>query len=239
MVSRYVIELIARRIAGDIVWSDNVGSAMRKWREIFGTSQTDVAKIMGISPSVVSDYEKGRRTPGVKFIKRFVEALIKVDNERGWVVCKELIKSLNLNPEVIIDIRELDKPMNLDTFVTLVKGCLLTSTHSQKIIYGYTVLDSIATIQSLSGNEFWQIMGLTTERALIFTKVTTGRSPMIAVRVAPVKPAAVVLHGPKKVDPLAIILAEKEKIPLILSLASDVNELVNSLRTYARVKIIV
>jgi len=38
---------------------------------------------------------------------------------------------------------------------------------------------------------------------------------------------------------LGIILAEKEKIPLILSLASDVNELVNSLRTYARVKIIV
>jgi len=105
VVSRYVIELIARRIAGDIVWSDNVGSAMRKWREIFGTSQTDVAKIMGISPSVVSDYEKGRRTPGVKFIKRFVEALIKVDNERGWVVCKELIKSLNLNPDTLPSLR--------------------------------------------------------------------------------------------------------------------------------------
>lgn len=239
MVSKYVIELIARRVAGDIVWSENVGSAMKKWREIFGASQTDVARVMSISPSVVSDYEKGRRAPGVKFIKRFVKALIKVDERKGWIVCKELIKSLNLNPEVIIDMRELDKPMNLDIFITLVKGSLLTASHNQKTIYGYTILDSIATIQSLSGNEFWQIMGLTTERALIFTKVNTGRSPMIAVRVAPIKPAAVVLHGPKKVDPLAILLAEKEKIPLILSLASDVSELVSALRTFARVKIIV
>ncbi|MEM2757689.1 MAG: transcriptional regulator, partial [Sulfolobales archaeon] len=85
--------------------------------------------------------------------------------------------------------------------------------------------------EGLSGNEFWQIMGMNTRRALIFTKVSTGRSPMIAVRVAPAKPAVIVLHGPKRVDPLAIKLADREGVPLILSMTEDVDILINNLRS--------
>ena len=73
-------------------------------------------------------------------------------------------------------------------------------------------------------------MGMTSRRALIFTKVSTGRSPLIAVRVAPVKPAVIVLHGPKRVDPLAIKLADKEGLPLIVSFAENVDKLIDSLR---------
>ncbi|MGC9010362.1 MAG: transcriptional regulator, partial [Sulfolobales archaeon] len=73
-------------------------------------------------------------------------------------------------------------------------------------------------------------MGATSERVLVFTKVSTGRSPMIAIRVAPIKPAAVVFHGGRRIDPLAITLADKESIPLILSLSGNIEELVNGLR---------
>ncbi len=37
---------------------------------------------------------------------------------------------------------------------------------------------------------------------------------MVAVRVYPLKPRMVVLHGPKKVDSLAVKIAEKESIIL-------------------------
>jgi len=77
-------------------------------------------------------------------------------------------------------------------------------------------------------------MGLTSERAIVFTNVERGRSPMIAIRVAPIKPAVVILHGPKRsVDPLAIVLADREHIPLVLSLASYVDEIVEKLRRHS------
>ncbi|MEM0361162.1 MAG: helix-turn-helix domain-containing protein [Sulfolobales archaeon] len=232
MVNEYLKELIAKRIAGDIVLSNNYGSSLKKWREIFKSSQLDVARTMGISASVVSDYEKNRRTPGAKFIKKYVDALLTIDSERGWVVTKELAKNLNLlYSTAILDVRELNSPLKLDVLLNTVEGLIVNSyVSSTDEIFGYTVIDSLEAIDGLSGNEFWQIMGMNTRRALIFTKVTTGRSPLIAVRVAPAKPATVVLHGPKRVDPLAIKLADREGIPLILSLVEDVGKLISNLR---------
>jgi putative transcriptional regulator len=177
-------------------------------------------------------YEKGRRSPGAKFVKRYVESLIRFDAARGYQTVKNLARSFSLNIEAVLDAREFEIPMKIDILVTKVKGILLNATYKYRELYGYTIIDSIRAISSLSGNEFWQIMGMTSERALIFTKVTTGRSPMIAVRVAPIKPASVVLHGTKRVDPLAIYLAEAEGIPLILSTADSVEEIVDNLRSY-------
>jgi putative transcriptional regulator len=53
---------------------------------------------------------------------------------------------------------------------------------------------------------------------------------MVAVRVAPTKPAAVVVHSPKVVDVLAIRLADREMIPLVVSTHPTVDSLVRSLR---------
>jgi len=231
MVNEYVREIIAKKIAGDIVWSDDHGGSLRRWREVFKVSQMEVARVMGISASVVSDYEKGRRTPGARFIKKYVDALLTLDSERNWQVVKELAKGLNIYSSAIIDVKEFSNPIKLDEFLNAVDGVLINAFTLMGEVYGYTLIDSIEAIENLSGNEFWQIMGTTTRRALIFTKVSTGRSPLIAVRVAPVKPAVVVLHGPKKVDPLAIRLADREGIPLILSLTDSVEELVNRLRS--------
>lgn len=54
-------EQLAKMIAGEVVLSDDPGQTLRKWREIFGVTQTDLAHQLSISPSVVSDYEGGRQ----------------------------------------------------------------------------------------------------------------------------------------------------------------------------------
>ena len=235
-VHRSIVEAIATKIAGEIVLSEQPWKMLRKWREVFQASQIQVARKMGVSPSVVSDYEKGRRTPGVQFVRRYVEALLEIDSERGWPTVRKLAKLYRLKHlSAVLDARELEEGIGFDELVEAVQGIPLTSIVLSEKIYGYTVVDSISAILSLSGNEFIYIMGATSQRALVFTRVTTGRSPMIAVRVAPIKPAVVVVHGPKRVDFLAIMLAEAEHIPLILSTAKTVEELLEGLRRLIRV----
>jgi len=231
-VEDYVILAVAKRIAGDIAYSSDPASALRRWREYFGASQYEVAKVMGVTASVVSDYEKGRRSPGVKFIKRFVDALLKIDAERGWVRVKSLSRGLGIPPGVVLDMREFSRPLSVAEVAELVSGVVLSpDLPVDKRVYGYTVVDSIKAIASLSGTQFYSLLGSTTERAVVFTNVRLGRSPMVAVRVSPIKPGVVVIHGPRRsVDPLAVELARLEGIPLILSLARSIEELVNSLR---------
>lgn len=231
---RIVLEKIARHIAGEIVMSEHPGSVLRKWREIFAASQLDVARHMGVTPSVISDYEKGRRTPGSLFIRRFVEALLDIDSERGWSVVSRLAKMLQLNYlGAVIDMREFEAGVSLEEVITHVKGFPVNSYLLDERIYGYTVIDSLKAIMSLTGSEFLHLLGSTTQRVVVFTRVTTGRSPMIALRVSSIKPAAIVLHGPRKLDYLALWMAENERIPVILSMARDVDELVMSLRRLA------
>jgi len=233
-LSRYVVEVVARRIAGDVVMSSNPSAALRKWREIFGFSQSEVAKAMGVAPSVLSDYEKGKRTPGLKFLRKFVEALLRLDEARGFATLRKLAGNLVALSGAVIDIREFAEPLSIDEVTELVKGIPVSGVVEDRRVYGYTVLDSLRAITSMRGNDFWQIMGLTSERVLVFTGVSMGRSPMVAIRVAPVKPALVVLHGPRRtVDPLAIVLAEREMIPLVVSLADSVEEIVEALRSRA------
>ena len=70
---------------------------------------------------------------------------------------------------------------------------------------------------------------------MVFTKVSTGKSPMVAIRVTTLKPAAVVLHGisAKNVDPMAKKMAEVDRIPL-LATTKDLDELVDVLKKYSQ-----
>ncbi|MCE4602639.1 MAG: helix-turn-helix domain-containing protein [Desulfurococcales archaeon] len=229
----YVIEAIARRISGDIVFSDEPGSALRKWREYFGVSQHEIARVMGISSSVISDYEKGRRNPGSKFIKRFVLSLIELDSRRGYEKVSVLSRTLNVPLESVLDMSEFDRGVTVSELADLVQGTVLTTElHTDRVVYGYTVVDSLKAIASLSGIQFYALFGTTPERAIIFTGVRAGRSPMVAVRVSPVKPSVVVIHGPRRhIDPLAIELARLDGVPLILSFARSVDEMIRRLRS--------
>jgi putative transcriptional regulator len=63
-------------IAGSVILNDNPPLQLKYWRKKFGVKQADLAKKMAITPSVLSDYEKGRRpSPGANFIKRYLQAL--------------------------------------------------------------------------------------------------------------------------------------------------------------------
>ncbi len=70
-------------------------------------------------------------------------------------------------------------------------------------------------ILEMSPSEYPKLFGSTTERAFIFEHVSTGRSPMVVIRVAPIKPKLVVIHNISSVDRLAVKIAQIEKIPLL------------------------
>ena len=68
-------EVLSKKIAGEIVLSSNPGLTIRKWRTILEITQVEVSKELNCSPSVISDYEVGRRrSPGrVERIPRIAE----------------------------------------------------------------------------------------------------------------------------------------------------------------------
>lgn len=224
-------EILTKNIAGEITLSDNPGTVMRKWREIFGVKQCDISKGLGISASVISDYESGRRrSPGINFVKRFINTLISTDIKTGGDLVKKL--SSGLEKGAILDIREFLAPINAMDMVNAVEGEVIVGDNLGLIeLYGYTVIDSIKAILELSEVDFMSLYGSSEERALIFTKVHLGRSPMIAIKVTHPKPKMVVLHGlmPRNVDKLAVNIARLESIPLIVSKIQSENELVSSL----------
>ncbi|MBN2014917.1 MAG: transcriptional regulator [Candidatus Altiarchaeota archaeon] len=225
-------QTLTRNIAGEIVLSENPGVVMKKWREIFMIRQCDIARNLRISSSVISDYESGRRrSPGAIFIRRFIETLIYSDMKNGGGMVKKFSEGLKV--DAILDIRDFLSPIPADEIIEAVEGEIIAGEDSQlEDIWGYTVIDSIKAILELSEKDFLGIYGASEDRALIFTKVHFGRSPLIAVKVTHPKPKMIVLHGlsPKKVDKLAVKIATLEKIPLIVSKIRSEDELVKNLR---------
>jgi putative transcriptional regulator len=216
------------KIAGSVVASPDPGRAMKAWRARLKIKQVTLAKALAISPSVLSDYESGRRpSPGVQFVKKYVEALVKLDEGRDRVIPK-LVSSEK--DEAILSIGEFQGPVEASTVLKAVDARVLVGDERQVKLYGYTVVDSIKTIYALSGLDFYRIFGATTERALIFTKVGIGRSPLVAIRVSQLKPRVVVIHGPKDLDPLGLDLARREGIVLALSSSSSEEVLISALR---------
>ncbi|MGC8644670.1 MAG: helix-turn-helix domain-containing protein [Thermoplasmata archaeon] len=201
-------------ISGEIVMSSDPGKTIRKWREEFNITQKELSEKMHVNTSVISDYETGRRkSPGSHFLKSLVNAMLEIDDERGSPV--RLKYSLGTDKDVIVDIKEFFYDVDIAKFTRLIKGVQVSKIDVKRSIRGYTILDSLNAILKLTSFDYFKVYGWTTERALFFTNVEFGRSPMIAVRVHPIKPAVVVYIQPKRVDPLAIKLAEIEGIPLI------------------------
>lgn len=238
-VSPSVRMVLARRIAGEIILSNRPGATMKKWRELFALSQTRLSEKMILSsPSVISDYESGRRkSPGTKFVRRFVWALLAIDQEKGSRYTRELARLTSSPTTAILDLREFPIPVRTELFYKAILGEVLTcQEEAEREIAGYTVVDSLRAIETLSGWEFFTIFGSTTERALVFTDVRLDRSPMLAVRISPLKPRLVVFHGVEP-DELAVKLSEYDRIPLVYSMAPSVEYLIKSLRRLYRVAI--
>jgi putative transcriptional regulator len=207
---------IKEKMAGEVVLSTHPGRTLRKWRKDFEVSQTELAKFMKTVPSVVADYEADRRaSPGAHFIRRYVEALVAVDMDRGGRIVKQFAPPHLA--EGILGIREFSVAVPLKLFSEIIEASRVSNIDIQRDIHGYTLVDAPRAILSLGAHEFVQIYGWTTQRALIFTGMKYGRSPMVAIRAHLLKPAAVVYSGTRKVDPLAVRLSEVENIPLLIT----------------------
>ncbi len=206
---------LKEKIAGEITLSPDPGKAIRKWREEFGLSQHELAETMGISHSVISDYESGRRkSPGVAVVKKMVEAFIKLDTQKGSPVLSRYQPDYRM--DCILAMDEFVGGIDEQTFIESINGKNLNTEKTPvKRIYGYTIVDSIKAILNLSSEDYLKIYGWSIERALIFTNVHYGRSPMVAIRAHPLTPAMVVYQRPDETDQLAIKLAKLEGIPLV------------------------
>ncbi len=200
------------KMAGEIALSDDPGATLRRWREEMKITVKDLSRQMGVTPSVISDYESGRRrSPGVNTIKRIVEALLAIDARTGGRFAARWGTGSN---EAIPAMAEFDGGVPAREFLQAIGGRVLTKRLPlDREIRGYTVIDSIKAITGL-GEDYLKIFGYTTERALIFTGVKYGRSPMIVIRTHPLKPAMVVYVRPEKVDELAVKLAELDNVIL-------------------------
>ena len=205
---------LREKIAGEVVLSPHPGRTLRKWREDFGISQRDLAKRLSTVPSVMSDYEAERRqSPGAGFIRRYVDALLALDAENGNRVSQRI--GLRPHSEGILGMREFAIAIPLKTLADQLNARALSRVDLHRDIHGFTVLDAPRAILALDASRFVEVYGWTTQRALIFSNVKYGRSPMVAIRAHPLKPAAVVFANPGRVDPLAVRLSEVENIPLL------------------------
>ena len=235
-VSPSLREVLARRIAGEIILSSRPGSTMRKWRELFAVSQISLSQTMDLSSSVVSDYEIGRRkSPGAKFIRRFVLSLLLIDEQKGSRFIREFSKLTSSPSMAVVDLREFPIPVRVEYLCKAIDGVVVACKEKYiKEVNGYTVIDSLKAVETYSGLEYVQLFGASTDRALVFTNVDRGSLPMMIVRVSSLKPRIIVFHKTPP-DEEAIRIAEYEQIPLIYSTSPSVEQLVMSLRKLYRI----
>jgi putative transcriptional regulator len=224
------MEKFAVKMAGEIALSDTPGKTMKKWREIFEITQAELGKHLKISASTISDYEGDRRdSPGIKVIKRFVDALIEMDSVRGGQISQRFRE--DVEGGVFYETHEFATSITADNFTKIIDGKVVVNEEvlPEKKLYGFTLLDSIKVIVEMPYSEFPKLFGASPERAFIFTKVSTGRSPMVVVRVSQMKPSVVVLHRIDSVDKLALKIAQKERVPIVTT-KLGINELLERLK---------
>ncbi len=227
-------ESIAKKIAGDIVLSDDCGKTIQKWRNIFKIPQKTLAEKTNVTPSVISDYESGRRkSPGMKVIKKIVDALISIDESSGGRVVKEFSDKTDNLPitRSVIDLKEFSKGVSAGNFCAAIGANLVAGKDlAEQDVYGYTVIDSLKAIVEFSFADLVKLYGITTKRVLIFTNVTRGRSPMVAIKVTNLKPGLVIMHGITNADEIAMRIADAESIPLAVLKTENINNLIETLR---------
>ena len=224
---------LAEKMAGEITLSDSPGHALKKWRMNFEIAPGVLSERLGVSPSVISDYESGRRkSPGTAVVGKIVDALLTSDEETGGKHIEKFSTMLfsAVDDDVIYDLHEYGSPIPLKDFSDAI-GCTLLWGSIDQTIFGYTVVNSLNAIMQLSSDEFNRIYGWSTERALVFTNVSTGKSPMVAIRVTPFKPRCVVLQGIEAADvhPIVEKMAERDRITVMCT-SMDVDKIVSTLR---------
>ncbi|HSQ94407.1 MAG TPA: helix-turn-helix domain-containing protein, partial [Methanoregula sp.] len=107
---------LAEKMAGEITLSDSPGSALKKWRMNFGIAPGVLSERLGVSPSVISDYEGGRRkSPGTAVVGKIVDTLLAIDEENGAKQIQKFSTMLfaSVEDDVIYDLHEYETAVPL------------------------------------------------------------------------------------------------------------------------------
>lgn len=215
------------RIAGQIAVSDDPGASIRRWREEMAISVKDLSRQLGVRPSVISDYESGRRrSPGVQTVRRLVEAMLVIDAQSGGRYASRW--SLDAS-DAIPAMAEFPRGVSARDFLGALEAKALSHAPLDRDIRGYTLIDSVKAITALG--DYPRLFGSTTERALVFSGVKYGRSPMVVIRTHSLKPAMVVYARPGKVDALAVELADLDGI-ILARTDLDTRSIITKLETW-------
>lgn len=228
------IDELKKRMAGEIVLSKTPGETIKKWRQLFKISQTELAKGLKVSASVISDYESGRRkSPGTKIIDKIVTEMTEIDMSRGGKILEEFV-ALYSNSEFksfILDRKDFEKSVKIHEFLKAINGeCCYEFEEGD--IYGYSLIDSRKAIMSFQPLDLARVSSLINRHCLIFTNLQRGRSPLVAIRLANLKPGLIVLNGISKVDEIALRIAKIDNLPLAISYASTTENLINKLKLF-------
>jgi putative transcriptional regulator len=148
-----------------------------------------------------------------------VDALFEMDNARGNPILSKLSVELGQESDQYFETHEFATSISALDFAKLINAKVVVNEELMKVkkIYGYTLMDSLKVILDMPFTQFHKLYGTMSERAFLFTRVSTGRSPMVVIRVTPMKPSLVILHGIDEVDKLALKIAEKEQIPVLIT----------------------
>lgn len=225
---------IKKKIAGDMVYDRDFPSSLKKWRETFKVSQTDLAKHLKLSPSVISDYETGRRrSPGIRTITKIIDAMIEMDISKGSSTIN-MLSMLKDSPKDngIMEIIEFEETVSIKEFCDRIDAKILVDRPSR--IRGCTIIDSERAIVEMSAEDFIQFFGEFPERAFVFTNVHSGKTAMVAVKVGRLyakmlKPRIIVLHKPNKVSKMSVKIAETEDIALATT-KMELRDIINRLK---------
>ena len=104
---------LAEKMAGEITLSDSPGLALKKWRLNFEIAPGVLSDHLGISPSVISDYESGRRkSPGTAVVGKIVDTILSIDEGNGGKHIHKFSSMLfsGIDDDVILDIHEYAQP---------------------------------------------------------------------------------------------------------------------------------
>ena len=221
---------LSKKIAGEIVLSDEPGKTIQKWRNIFKIPQRALANELKMMPSVISDYENGRRkSPGIKIIRKIVSAMIILDEKAGGKIIREFstVPSTKNLTAAVIHTKDFSKGVSIKDFCKKIKASIIVGKDNEvRKLYGYTIVDALKAIVELTPSEMVRLYGLASNKALIFVGASSGRSSLIALKIANVRPGLVVLQTKESdIDVLAKRIANIESIPV-----ATTNKKVNDLK---------
>lgn len=202
----------AQLVLGEVASSRRPGEALATWRGVFGVDAGRLAPAAGLDPGRLQRIESGEVEPSLTELRAIVSALLEHDASTGDDTLRRYGRARADDPILLLE--EFTRPLPMLRLLEAIGAEQVGGPGPTGDLDGVTLLDSVKAILHFEPLDYLRIHGASRRRALVFTEVHYGRSPMVAIRTHPIKPALVVFHRPGHVDDLAGRLAGVEGIPL-------------------------